>query len=94
MKKSEIVSTRSLEFAELEDYLTKTVYRLLLRATEMQQQTTSFTLNRSLRSSCNLDPEEASRYNRTCIEDRVLVEGESRAGRQSPNKTMAEVVMG
>jgi hypothetical protein len=75
----------------LEDYLTKTVYRLLLRNNEMQQQNSSFTLNRSLRSSCNLDTDLDPRYNRTCFPDRVLDEAEPKVGgRPSPNKTMGD----
>jgi hypothetical protein len=72
--------------------LTKTVYRLVLRASETQQNT-SLSLNRSLRSSYNLESEidpSNIRNNLTCLEDRVLNEGDFRDNRQSPNKSMVD----
>lgn len=57
----------------------------------MQQQNSSFTLNRSLRSSCNFDADSDPKYNRTCIPDRILDYGDSKTvGKISPNKTMAD----
>lgn len=54
MKKSDILNNRNIEFSELEDFLVKTVYRVVMKLTSIAH-STSFSFNKSLRTSENIE---------------------------------------